>query len=160
MKNANTISLAIKAVLLLCVSTLFSFSEHVGVGGDSYSIHLNDRLLLQHYVHSKKELAPIGISENAVNDMLRIRYSHCGKIGTSRSIAVTDEQNNVLKQIHFPDASGETALSMTMKINDIVALRKGNINKRVRLLYSSKELEGGLVLATLVIGDETKASLK
>lgn len=151
----------IKAVLVLCVSTLFSFSEKTGTGGDSYSIHLNDKLLLQHYVHSKKEVKPIGISDGAVNDVLSIRYSHCGKIGSSRTLAITDESNNkVLKEIHFPDASGETALSMTMKVKDLVALRKGNANKRVNLTYSSKELENGMVLATLVLGDETKASLK
>jgi hypothetical protein len=143
---------------MLCVSALFSFSEKVG--GDSYSIHLNDKMILQHYVHSNKEVKPISISESAINDVLSVRYSHCGKIGTSRTLAVTDEQNKVLKQVHFPDASGETALSMTVKVKDILALRKGNANKRVNLFYSAKELESGKVLATLVLTDETKASLK
>jgi hypothetical protein len=151
--------MAVKAILLLFVSALFSFSEK-GVGGDSYSIHLNDKLILQHYVHSNKEVKPISISESAANEMLSIRYSHCGKIGTSRTLAVTDEQNNVLKQVHFPDASGETALSMTVKVKDILALRKGNSSKRVNLFYSAKELGEGRVLATLVLADETKASLK
>jgi hypothetical protein len=150
--------LAVKAILLLCISALFSFSEKVG--GDSYSIHLNDKMILQHYVHSNKEVKPISIGESVANEMLSIRYSHCGKIGTSRSLTVTDEQNKVLKLVHFPDASGETALSMTVKVKDILALRKGNTNKRVNLSYSAKELSEGKVLATLVLADETKASLK
>ena len=150
--------LAMKALLLLCISALFSFSEKVG--GDSYSIHLNDKMILQHYVHSNKEVKPIAISESAVNDVLSVRYSHCGKIGTSRSLAVTDEQNKVLKQVHFPDASGETALSMTIKVRDILTLKKGSTSKRVNLFYSAKELAEGKVLATLVLADETKASLK
>lgn len=160
MKKIIRYPLALKTILLLVICVLFSFTERSGVGGDSYSIHLNGKLILQHYIHSKKKIEPITIAEGAASDVISIRYSHCGKIGTSRSITLTDDVKKVLKEVHFPDASGETDLSMSMKVKDILALRKGNSNKKINLSYSSKELEDGMVLATLVIGDDAKASLK
>jgi hypothetical protein len=149
--------LALHALVLLFVTTLFSFEK---IGGDSYSILLNDRLLLQHYVHSNKEVKPVSIGDASTSDVLSIRYSHCGKIGTARNISIKDMQNNVLKDIHFPDASGEALLSMTIKVRDIVALQRSNSGKRVKLFYSSKELPDGLMLAPLDLPDNTKASLK
>lgn len=145
------------AVVAILLVALCSFNKF---GGDSYSIHLNEKLLLQHYVHSDKEAKPIVLSNADTDDQLSIRYSHCGKIGSDRVVTLRDSKDQVLKTIQYQDASGERALSMTVKIDDLISASKAIGGKSVRIHYASKELEKGLTLTTVEFGNSLKASLR
>jgi hypothetical protein len=143
-------------LVMLCVM-LFSFSAKKG--GDSFTIHLNNKLLLQQFVLREEGVKTLTLNESAANETLSIAYSHCGKVGSDRSISARDLQNKVLKEWHFMDVKEGVASPMSVKVKDILSLQKSAFSNKVNLIYMSKELPQGRTLATLASGD-TKASLK
>ena len=158
MITRNKVALLIRSVMLVALgSSLFSFSEKVG--GDSFTIYLNDKLLVKQYVHADKSVQSFSIAESAVTDMLNINYSHCGKIGTGRSIALKDSRDKSLKQWHFPDAVENAGPTMAVKVRDVLAVQRSTKESKLNLVYSSREMPAGKILATITAGNDTKASL-
>jgi hypothetical protein len=157
MKLNNSNRLAAKTLALLAVcATLFSFSSYRG--GDSFSIFLNDKLVFEQHVAAKEGVKSFELSKANANDELSIYYSHCGKPGKGRSIAIKDENNRMLKEWHFGDAIN-TKSSMRCKVGEILALQKNKAGK-LQLYYSSKELPEGHVLAAIVVGKDGKTASK
>lgn len=147
------------SLIVLCVA-LFSFSEKTG--GDTFAIYLNDKLLLQERVLAeggtlKATLKDIKLGLRDANATLRVNYSHCGQIGMERSLTIKSSDNKVLKTWDF---SNERAAVMTVGVKELLALKKDYANERLQLLYSSKEMMEGKVLAAIVLPDDARASLK
>lgn len=137
--------------IALC-AILFSFST---VGGESYTIHLNDKLLVQYHVPSKAAMPSISLTTVASNDRLSIYYNECGQIGKERRLTIKDDKDNVLKEWRFTNVTGEHT-PMTCKANDILALKQKDSNK-LKLVYTSREVSKGRLLATIVLTDDLKA---
>ena len=112
-------------------------------GGDSFTVHLNNKLILEQYLHRDKAVKTIDLQAANSNDELRISFSHCGVVGKSRVLAIKDQNNRILKQWNYEDSKG----SMTCKVKDIVGLEKGNTT--LQLFYSSSEMPKGYVLASI-----------
>src|SRR3990170_4852244 len=94
--------LAIRSLLLVAFcATLFSFSDKIGA--DSFTIYLNNKLMLQQYVTSEAGVKSITINVSDGNDVLKVHYSHCGQIGVKRSMSIQDGHKKVLKTWQFPD---------------------------------------------------------
>jgi hypothetical protein len=155
MKQRNAWLLVIGSLMLIPLSAiLFSFAP--APGGDSFTIYLNDKLLVQQYVHADKSVKTISLYSVNANDELKVNYSHCGKIGTGRRIVFKD-QSKQLKEVWFRDVTGDALPTMTYKVKDILALQKtGKIN----LVYISSEIPEGKILATLSLNGDERASLK
>lgn len=141
----------------LC-ATLFAFS--VNPGGDSFSVYLDNTLLLDQHVSRDAVTKTIALNENSAGEMLKVYYSHCGKVGTSRDITIRDEQNKTLKTWNFPDAGAGVSSSMNCRVKDILALRKTGKNAVLNLVYTSRELPDGRLLARIATGNNDKVSLK
>jgi hypothetical protein len=131
-------------------SLLFSFSTPMG--GDSFEIYVNNKLVLQQYVTQMKSVQNLNWSQSNVNDEVTIYYSHCGKTGKNRSITIRDAQNKILKKWQFADA-GESNKFMSCKMKDILGLQKSG--NSLYIYYSSNELPHGRLLAT--VGKSAKA---
>ena len=142
MKKSNRNYFIVTTLLLAASVTLFSFTSKWG--GDSFTIHLNNRLIVKQFLHGENTIKAIELNQSNYNDELRISYSHCGTIGKNKTISVKDQKGKVLKQWNFSD----TQASMTCKVKEILGLDKGNIS--LQLFYSSTELPKGHVLASLV----------
>lgn len=138
----------------LCAS-LFSFAF---VGGESYTIHLNDKIVAQYYVTSKAAIPGFTLDRASQNDQLSVYYNECGKIGKERSLIIKDEKNNVLKEWSFANVTSEHT-PMTCKAKDIIALKMKNSNK-LMLFYASREVSNGRLLATITLTDDVKARVK
>jgi hypothetical protein len=139
-------------VWLTLSSALFSFSK---IGGDRYTIHLNGKQLIEHFVHSKEATPSFSLDQTASKDQLSVYYSECGKIGTARKLSVKDNQGMVLASWQFENALQEHT-PMSFKAKEILALKQKG-NNRVKLFYSSREVSTGQLLATIVLADELKA---
>jgi hypothetical protein len=139
-------------VWLTLSTTLFSFSK---IGGDHYTIHLNDKQLLEHFVHSKEAIPSFSLDQASANDQLSVYYSECGKIGTARKLSVKDDKGNVLAGWQFENAVQEHS-PMNFKVKDVLALKQKG-NNRVKLFYSSREVSKDRLLATIILADELKA---
>src|SRR5690242_17933028 len=95
--------LAIRSLVVLVFCTaLLSFAERPG--GDTFSIYLNEKLLLQQHVWLERGVKDISLAGTKLNDVLKIQYSHCGKTGTARSLAVLNDESRIVKTWHFADS--------------------------------------------------------
>lgn len=144
-------------MLIALSAVLFSFSPRPG--GDSFSISVNKKLLFQQFVHADKSIKAVSLTEAMGNDVLSVRYSHCGVNGKDRSITIKDASDKVLKQWHFADIAEKSQGDMNCKVKEILAIGKTNKGK-LSLVYSSRELPEGRTLAAIETPDEVKASLK
>lgn len=154
----NSKLFAIRSVTLaaLCLM-LLSFSNKIG--GESFTIYLNDELVIEQFVTRDANVKALALSESSADDVLKINYNHCGKIGKGRSITIKDAQNVKLKTWQFPDVSEGKAL-MTCQVKEILLLQKNNKSSGLSLYYTSKELPEGKLLATIAISNSTKASIR
>jgi hypothetical protein len=142
-----------KILAFACIcATLFSFSK---IGGDSYTIHLNEKQLVQYYVHSKAATPSFALAQATATDELMVYYSECGQIGKERKLSIRDERDHVLKEWQFANTTGQHA-PMICKAKEILALKKNGTNK-LKLFYTSKQVSGGQLLATIDIADNLKA---
>ncbi len=160
MKTNNLKLTAIALVLCafaMLISSFDSFDNRPG--GDSFTIYLNDKLVVEQYVHMKEKTKTISLTGAADNDVLRIHYSHCGKMGVARVLAVKDSQNKIVKIWKFQDSSDANAGAMKVTVGDINKISKTSGNKSLSLVYSSEQLRDGITLATLSSND-VRASLK
>jgi hypothetical protein len=138
--------------LLACVAlsaVLFSF---YGIGGEGYTIRMGDRLLIEEHVTLKSPVPNFSLYQRDADEALFVYYSHCGQIGTSRSIAIKDNRNTVLKEWKYADAVSGNA-PMVCKVKDILALQR-EAGRNVQLVYSSKEIPSGKVLAKVTLSME------
>lgn len=136
------------AWVALC-ATLFSFSD---MGGDSYTIFLNKKQVVQEYVTQKASVPNLLLDQAVNNEELEVYYSHCGQIGKARNIAIRDEQHKLLKEWRFDDATGDDHKAMTVKTKDIITLHQKGSHK-LKLVYSSSELPAGKLLAYVLFRD-------
>jgi hypothetical protein len=151
--NSNRIAYKTLALLAVC-ATLFSFSAYRG--GDTFRIYLNNNLVFEQHVHLKEGVKSFELGKANYNDQLSVYYSHCGKPGKDRSIAIKDENNKTLKEWRFGDGSSAKS-SMSCKVGEILDLQK-NKQGKLQLYYSSKELPKGHLLAAIVVGEKGKTA--
>ena len=138
----------IASVMLFIVLSAFVVKR----GGDSYTISINGKQVIQYYVLSKEALPSLAISPNS-EDKLSVYFNECGKIGKSRSLSVRDDHGNVLKEWKYANALDEHT-PMTISSGEIIV--KGNVG----LYYTSATVVNPRKLVTLVTGNTTSASLK
>ena len=145
----------IKSIFLFgLAATLLSFSTNWG--GDSFQIYINNKLVLKDYVQSGQSTKSFQMDKASYDDQVDIYYSHCGQVGKSRTIAIKDEKNRVLKEFHFVDYNGNNS-GMSFKVSDFLNWDKRNGVDQLNIYYSSKELTGGRLLASIVLANESKA---
>lgn len=132
-------------ILALCV-VLFSFTHH-NMGGEGFEIYLNNRLVLEQYGSKMNIIKTLNLEKANENDVLSVRYHHCGRVGKSRTITIKDAQDKVLKKWTFNDVP-DVAAKMSCKVKDILNLHTGK-NNTLKLYYSSTELPNGRLLASI-----------
>lgn len=149
------------AIILVLLATLscilFSFSVKTAetffagknkFGGEGFEVYLNGKLVLQQYGKNMDNVKSLQLDQSVSNGQLAIHYYHCGQPGKNRVVAIKDEQNVVLKEWRFGDAS-DAAAKVCCNVKDILALPKLKAGEKVNLYYSSAELPNGRLLAIL-----------
>ncbi|PSR55262.1 hypothetical protein AHMF7605_18000 [Adhaeribacter arboris] len=135
--------------LLILGFTAFSFTPKFGL--DSYSIYLNDKLILKQWVNQPLDLRVLALRSAQETDQLRIHYNHCtikNGAGTSRSVALQDKKGKVVKKWEFADATGSN-LTMTIAVKELLQLEKKHANQELSLVYTARELPKGEMLSML-----------
>ncbi|MBK7562288.1 MAG: hypothetical protein WAT34_04895 [Chitinophagaceae bacterium] len=136
-----------KTMMLLCLSTMV-FSYTTKPGGEGFEIYLNNKVVIQQYGSEMNTVKSLPLNLQASNDELTIKYHHCGNIGKNRVITIKDQQNNVLKEFRYVDATSGVS-AMLVRVKDLTVLKKGN-SSLLKLYYSSSELPKGRMLASLM----------
>lgn len=114
-------------------------------GGDSFTIHLNNKQVIEHYVHSKKETPTLQLAPTE-KGTLTVFYSECGKIGTARTLILKDKQQNIVKTWKYADALTDHK-PMEIPISELQTnLKKGNT---LGLFYKSREVKNETLLVSI-----------
>lgn len=145
-------SAIIKSIIwiALCIS-MFSFK---GVGGEGYTIHVNNKLVVEHYVTSKSSTTPsFSLDHASVNAKLLVSYNECGQVGKKRSLTLKDDKGIILKKWDFTNAAQDHA-EMRFNAKDVFAFKQKS--STLKLFYDSDKVTGRL-LATIILGEEIKA---
>ena len=136
--------------LLLASLFITVFTATSYAGGYAFEIYLNNKLLLkqQHKtVISGSSL--LQLTDANANDNLRIMFTNCGMTRKTRSIAIKDENENIVKQWDFPNATGDDFV-MTIAVKEILALQKKKANTTLKIFYySPDQFTQGQMLASL-----------
>lgn len=156
MKRIQWKALTFPALLLVFCSALYSFSPFAG-GGDRIMIYLNDKLVLRQDLHDIKKVPGLQLLQTSATDKVDVYYSHCGHNGKDRYITIRNDQNQPLKVYQYPDAPGGNG-AMSFKLNDVAGLGNAGNGKNLQLYYSSRELPGGRLLATMTVENSSLAS--
>ncbi len=141
---------------IFCLAATFAFSPKPG--GEGFEIFLGPRLLTQQFGSKVSEVKIIRLNYADAKEDLVVKYYHCGQTGKHRVITIRDEKSNLLKEFRFADGNG-TVQAMSVKVQDILNLKKGN-DVQLKLYYASTELPGGRQLASLVTGNENRTAAK
>ena len=136
----------LKQTIALIILGAAAFSFSVFPGGEGFEISLNDKVIVQRFGNDMNNVQTLQLNSAKANDKLIIKYYHCGRVGKNRVISFKDEQNNVIKEIHFDDVNNPVA-AMSLLVKDIMSLKKGNTT--LKLYYSSSELPKGRMLVTI-----------
>ena len=141
-------------IILLGISAVFS-SFTPNKGGEGFEIYLNNKLVAQRFGNNMNVVTNIELSTVKGNDLLKVRYFHCGKAGKNRSILIKSGQT-ILKEWKFEDAS-QPATFMSLKVKEIFPLQKKG-NGILYLYYSSSELTDSRVLAKISLDNRDMTS--
>jgi hypothetical protein len=142
------------AIKVLALAVLFATtSSFSGTwGGDSYRVYVNNKLVLEQFVHGQKTIPAIALDQRSPNDEVRVFYSHCGKVGHARNLAIRDKSDKVLKQWKFADITSASDAPMSCKASEIVNLQKDG--GKLGLHYSAKEMPDWKMLAVISVGKD------
>ena len=141
------------ALVAIC-TTLFSFTPKPG--GEGFEIYLNNRLLVQRFGNEMNNSSNLQLASATANDQLVIKYHHCGQVGKNRVVTIKDEQNNILKEFRYTDAS-KPVLAISVPVKDLLALKKGNTV--LKMYYTSAELPKGRMLTSISTSTAITAKL-
>lgn len=151
MMKQNKFNRAFIAVFTLITLGFTAFGFTTKFGLDSYTIYLNDKLILKQTVNQPLSLRVLPLGTAKETDQLRISYNHCtikNGVGTGRSVSLQDEKGNILKKWVFADATGSD-LNMAIAVKELLALAKTHSSQELSLHYAARELPKGEMLSML-----------
>ncbi|MBC7827650.1 MAG: hypothetical protein H7122_07890 [Chitinophagaceae bacterium] len=152
-RKQTRLAVGLLAMAILSV-TLFSFS--LRPGGDHFEVYINKKLVFQQIVSQPSSLKNFSLDESNKSDRVEVFYSHCGKIGSKRTITIKDGKNTV-KQWRFSDVGSHKFMSIGAK--DILAFQNKNADRTINLYYSSEELPEGRLLASITLSTDSKNAM-
>ena len=126
----STTLFAVLATIVLC-----SFVPLPG--GYNYEVYLNNRMIMQEYLHGRKEAPTVPLNTTNTDDQLSIMFNNCNKVDNSRKISLKTEDDKTLKEWTFAD-SPALKDKMNIKASEITFF--GNNNSMEKLMYSSKQV--------------------
>lgn len=116
-------------------------------GGDSFTIHLNNKQIIEHYVY-KKETPTLQLAQGE-KGVLSVFYSECGKkIGKARRIILKDDRQNILHTWRYADALTEHK-PMEIAVPELQEYLKKE--KVLNLYYQSRDVKKETLLVTISI---------
>ena len=157
MRTNNFRMLFSRSLMLLVAIASFSFVTPRG--GDVFKIYINNKMIVEQFVHGNPKMKVITLDQRNYNDEVSVYYSHCGQIGKSRQLSIRDASNRIIKTWKFADA-GKEHTPMTFRAKEILDMQKADASHQFTIIYTSKELPKGYTLASVVASKGDKALSK
>ncbi|WP_119080460.1 hypothetical protein [Chitinophaga alhagiae] len=145
-------SMMFAAAVMLCI-TLLSSRAHAG--GDYFKVYLNNKLIIEQHVWEPLKLQQLQLGKANADDELTFHYSHCGKLGSNRKIAVQDAKGKVIREWKFADAPGSKQSGMVITVKELLALQQRDL----RFFYTATELPKGQLVGSFHVGSQTTSQV-
>jgi hypothetical protein len=115
-------------------------------GGYSYTLHVNNKLVGEHFLTSKFETPSITITDPDRKGTLGVYFNECGQIGQGRKLSLRTSDQKVLKEWRFANSTTQhDPMEVSLKeVAEILASGK------VAIYYTSERVTQPQVLAYLV----------
>jgi hypothetical protein len=139
-----------KASLLIFIA-ITAFMSSAKAGLDYYRIFLGKKLIYERYVNKPLSLESLPVSAADANETLTVYYFQCNapnKTGSNRSIALKDDNGNIIKQWSFANVQG-TNTAMAIPVKELLQLQKANKSGELALYYSAEGRTDGEKLAAI-----------
>lgn len=140
---------------LAIVFSMACLSFTMNPGGEGFQIFINNKLVLQQFGKDMNEVKTISIDPAVKEASLSVKYYHCGKPGSKRSLTIKNSNNKILKQWSFSDES-KTSTPMKCSMNEIFSLKNVTEDK-LYLYYSAAQLSQERLLVTIDHGKNRTA---
>lgn len=128
------------------IVTLFHlFLLAPNLGGEHYSIYLNNNLITQQVI-AHQESVPTLLLPQDHQGSLAVHYDHCGQLGKNRELSLQNKKNEKVKTWTFDD-SPNSRDRMMLDARSVAQLIQ--TTGPLHLVYTSKELPKGRVLAKI-----------
>jgi hypothetical protein len=156
MKNINQHSWTTLVVLAALVA-LSSFA--LKPGAHSFQVYIDSKMVADQYVLHDMVVPVVTIDPAERHNEIIVKYSECGRTVSGRTITIKNEQDKILKAWRFDGATSGFKDAMTIKVNEVTALKPA-AGSSLKLVYTSNDFKEGQQIASLVIGKEPKAAMK
>lgn len=141
----SLIKTASTAVLTGAIILLQAFTAKAG--GEGFQIYLNNKLIMEQSGH-QFTLQSLPLDKANINDELIIYYYNCHDKGKARSIAIKDDQGNIIKTWKFGDATGSRS-GMKIPVKELLQLEKSYAHTNISLVYISQQQPKGRPLSSV-----------
>jgi hypothetical protein len=115
-------------------------------GGYSYTIHLNNKLVSEHYVTSKFETPTITLSEQDMKGTFGVSFNECGQIGQGRKLSLRTSDQKILKEWSFTNSTTQHD-PVEVALKEVSSIL---VSGKVALYYSSERVTKPQVVVYLV----------
>ena len=139
------ISKTMLAVTSLALS--LGISSYTKPGGDIFEVYIGKEMLIQQALHNDHGVKQITLRADQKDEKMSVKFYHCGKSGTQRTITLRDQNDRVLKTLSFSEPKSSSSV-MSFPVKEIVQFQSEQ-NTSVRLYYSSAELPKGKWLVSV-----------
>ena len=115
------------------------------MGGYSYTIHLNGKLVKDYLITSKLETPTIALSAQDLKGTLGFYFNECGQIGADRKLSLRSVDQKILKEWNFANSTVHHD-SMEFSVNEASTLLASG---KVGMYYTSARVTKPQILAYL-----------
>jgi hypothetical protein len=134
--------LAGMAIITLCL--LVSFAPRPG--GYSYTLHLNNKLVSEHYLTSKLETPTLTLTDQTMKRTLGVYFNECGQIGVGRKLSLRTADEKILKEWSFANSTSQHD-PMEIELKDVATTLTSG---KVAVYYTSERVSKPQMLVYLV----------
>jgi hypothetical protein len=122
-------------------------SSYTKPGGDIFELYIGKEMLIQQALHNDNGVKQITLRADQKDEKMSVKFYHCGKSGTQRTITLRDQNDQVLKSLSFSEPKSSSSV-MSFPVSEIVQFQSEE-NTSIRLYYSSAELPKGKWLVSV-----------
>jgi predicted ATP-dependent protease len=122
-------------------------SSYTKPGGDVFEVYIGKEMLIQQALHNDHAVKQITLRADQKDEKISVKFYHCGKSGTQRTITLRDQNDHVLKTLNFSEPKSSNSV-MSFPVSEIAQFQSDQ-NASVRLYYSSAELPNGKWLVSV-----------
>lgn len=114
-------------------------------GGYSYTLHLNSKVVGEHYLTSSFQTPTLALTNQNLTGTLSVYFNECGQIGQDRKLSLRNAEQKILKEWSFANSTTKHD-AMEVNLKEVSGLLNSG---KVGIYYASERLNKPQIMAYL-----------